>query len=249
MSKEIRTRSTIRDIKVFDRAADVGKHMKDVVVRTKGAVEFADKGAGRTQDTGYGSPSEYASDSVTQGARSAADKATRGLRGNPVKKASENINKAKANIGEAKRQFGEVRNTVKNTVKKPAADAPRKETVRRVQDTARHTASRTRRIAEKPVGAIGGSGKTVGRAAHGADKTIKTASKTVKGTANPIGVGTDSEAAWSGVRPLCLGVPTSADISKRALSRNLPLASRRASRGSNNADCIKTVVIPPCPVT
>ena len=183
---DIKTKSTVKDIKVFDRATSVGKHMKNATVRTKGAVESADKQAERTQDTGHNSPSEYASDNVTQGTQSVADKAMRGLRGNPVKKASENINKAKVNFGEAKRQFGEVRNTIKSAAKKPAADAPKKEMVKRAMDTARRTVSRTRQAAqttEKSVTTVEKSGKTIKQAAHGADKTIKTASKTVKGAA------------------------------------------------------------------
>jgi hypothetical protein len=40
MSKEIRTREKTKDIKVFDRAAVAGKHMKDAAVRTaKAAVK------------------------------------------------------------------------------------------------------------------------------------------------------------------------------------------------------------------
>jgi hypothetical protein len=183
---DIKTKSTVKDIKVFDRATSVGKHMKNAAVRTKGAVESADKQAERTQGAGHNSPSEYASDNVTSGAKDMTERAARGLRRNPVKNVSENINKAKANLGEAKRQFGEVRNTVKSAAKKPATDAPKKEMVKRARDTARRTASRTRQAAqttEKSVTTVEKSGKTIKQAAHGANKTIKTASKTVKGAA------------------------------------------------------------------
>jgi hypothetical protein len=88
---DIKTKNTVKDIKVFDRAADVSTHMKNAVIKSKGAVESADRQAGQTQDTGYSSPSEYASDQTTAGARNVAERAANGLRKNPVKKASENI--------------------------------------------------------------------------------------------------------------------------------------------------------------
>lgn len=179
MSKEIKTKSTIKDIKVFDRTADVGTHMKNAVIKSKDAVESADRQAGQTQDTGYSSPSEYASDQTTAGARNVAERAANGLRKNPVKKASESINKAKQNMQKAKRQV----QNVKNAVKKPATDAPKKEMIKRAQDKAWRTASRTRQTAEKSVKTMGKSGKTIKQAAHGAERTVKTASKTVKGTA------------------------------------------------------------------
>ena len=59
MSKEIKTKNTVKDIKVFDRTADVGTHMKNAVIKSKDAVESADRQAGQTQDTGYSSPSEW----------------------------------------------------------------------------------------------------------------------------------------------------------------------------------------------
>jgi integrase len=62
MSKEIKSKSGTKDIKVFDRAADVSTHMRNAAVKSKSAVEAADGQAGQTQDTGYSYPSEYASD-------------------------------------------------------------------------------------------------------------------------------------------------------------------------------------------
>jgi hypothetical protein len=47
----------------------VGKHMKNVSVKSKDAVEAAGKQAEQTQDTEYTSPSEYASGQITGDAK------------------------------------------------------------------------------------------------------------------------------------------------------------------------------------
>jgi hypothetical protein len=176
---DIKTKNTVKDIKIFDRASDVGTHMKNAFVKSKDAVESADRGAERTQDTGQNSPSDYASDKVSGGAKDLSQRAANGLRKNPVKKASENIDKAKNNMQEVKRQV----DNIKNAVKKPATDQPKKEMVKRAQDTARRTASRTRGAADKTIKTVEKSGKTIKQSARSTEKTIKTASKTVKGTA------------------------------------------------------------------
>jgi hypothetical protein len=176
---DIKTKNTVKDIKVFDRAADVGTHMKNAFVKSKDAVESADRGAEQTQDTGHNSPSEYASDNISGAAWDTAQRAANSLRKNPIKKASENINKAKDNMQEAKRQV----NNIKNAVKKPATDQPKKEMVKRAQDTARRTASRTRGATDKTIKTVEKSGKTIKQSARSTERTIKTASKTVKGTA------------------------------------------------------------------
>jgi hypothetical protein len=173
----IKTKTTVRDIKVFDRATDVGTHMRDASVKVKDTVQSADRQAEQTQDTGNNSPSEYASESVTGAARNTAERAARGLRESPVKRASINMDKARENFGEARRQFGNIKNAVK-----PQSDAPKKEMAKRAQDSTRRSVSHARQTADKAIKTFGKSDRTIKQAAHGADKTIKTASKTVKGT-------------------------------------------------------------------
>jgi len=191
---DIKTRNTTKDIKVFDRATDVGTHMKNTLVKSKDAVSSVDRQAEQTQDAGHNSPSEYATDKVSSGARTTAGKAAQGLKKNPVKKASENINKAKENFQDAKRHMNEAKNAVKkpaneqarktaeNAAKK-AADKPKREMAKRAQNTARRTANNARQTVGKSMKTVQRSEKTIKQAARGAEKTIKTASKTVKGTA------------------------------------------------------------------
>lgn len=158
MSK-IKIKETVKDIKVFDRAANASTHMKNTYVKSKESAE-------QTQEPGHNSPSEYATDNISGTAKSTAERAANGLRKNPVKKASENMNKTRQNFEEAKRHI----NDIKNTVKKPASDQPKKEMVRRATDSARHTAN-TRKTADKTI-------KTVQKS----EKTIKQSVKTIKAT-------------------------------------------------------------------
>ena len=163
---KIKTRETKKDIKVFDRTASAGRHMKDAFVKSKETMESADKQAGQTQDAGYDSPSEYASDQITGGAKDTVDRAAQKLKKNPVKRASENVDKAKRNMREAKRQMGNARNAAKN-------NQPKKQAVKRAQENMHRTATRTKQAADK----------TIKQTARGVDKTIKTTSRTIKGTA------------------------------------------------------------------
>ncbi len=174
MPKVIKTRDTVKDVKTFDRAANVSAHMKNATIKSKEIAESADRQAEQTQDAGQNSPSGYASDKMTDGAKKTTDGAVRVIKKNPVKKASENINKVKDNIQEVKRQGQKIKNAVKG-------GQPKKEMVKRAVD--RRTASRARQTADKTVKTVQKSEKTIKQAARGADKTIKTASKTVKGTA------------------------------------------------------------------
>ena len=156
---KIKTRDTVKDIKVFDRAATVGTRMKDSFVKSKETLESADN----QSDAGYDNPSEYASDQITGGAK---DTANRAVRNNPLKKASENVDKAKRNMQEAKQQANNVKNAFRN-------NQPKKEAVKRAQENMRRSATRTKQAADR----------TVKQTARGANKTIKTTSKTIKGTA------------------------------------------------------------------
>ena len=72
---DIKTKNTVKDIKVFDRAAYVSTHMKNTLIKSNSVVESANSQAEHTQDTGYTSPSEYASDHISSGARTTAEQA------------------------------------------------------------------------------------------------------------------------------------------------------------------------------
>lgn len=110
MSK-IKTKTTVKDIKVLDKAASGTSHVKNAFIRSKESVES-------TQDTGYHSPSEYASDNISSKTQGAAEEAIHHLR-NPHKKAVENINKAKERFQEVKRNLPNQRRQTAEQAKKP----------------------------------------------------------------------------------------------------------------------------------
>jgi hypothetical protein len=176
---KIKTRDTVRDIKTFDRAAGVGKHMKNVSVKSKDAVEAAGRQAEQTQDTDHTSPSEYASGQVMDKAKRLTKRTASGLRKNPIGRVSENMNAAKQNIQEAQRQV----QNIKDAVRKPASNQPRKEMTRQAQETFRRSALRTRQTRANSAKAVEHSGEAIKQTVHDADKTIKTASRTIKGSA------------------------------------------------------------------
>ena len=65
MSK-IKTKETVKDIRVFDKAGDVTRHMKDAFIRAKDTTE-------NLSDDGQVSPSEYAEDKVKYAAEGLAE--------------------------------------------------------------------------------------------------------------------------------------------------------------------------------
>ena len=174
----IKGRDTVKNIKVFDRAADVSTHMKNAAVKSKSAMEAVDRQAEQTQDTGYSSPTEYAADKFSGGVRHTAELAGDTLRKNPVKKAAENIDKARKNVHEVRRQV----NNIRRAVKKPGEDAPKKEMIKR----AKRTATRTRQAADKTIKTasktVKGAGKTAQKGIKTAERTAKVAVKTTKQT-------------------------------------------------------------------
>lgn len=93
MSK-IKTRETVKDIKVLDKAAVAGERMKDAFIRTKDTVQ-------NLSDDGQVSPTEYAEDKIQYAAQDVAEDTGRAV-SSGTKKA---VNKGK----EAYRQHREIK--------------------------------------------------------------------------------------------------------------------------------------------
>jgi len=150
MSKEIKTRNVIKDIKVFDRAADVSTNMKNSIVKTKSTAE-------KTQDSGYSSPSEYASDTASNRAQDVAHGVKDRL-GNPHKKAQQNINKAKDHFKNAKQNLPKQR--------------------KQVAEQAKQTTEKAKQTAEQ----LGRKAKEAQKTAHNAKKSVENAKRAFKQT-------------------------------------------------------------------
>lgn len=58
MSKDIKTKNTIKDIKAIDKAAVAGEHIRNITAKTKESIE-------ETKDSQYTSPNDYATNQVT----------------------------------------------------------------------------------------------------------------------------------------------------------------------------------------
>jgi len=107
MPKEIKTKTTVRDIKVFDRAADVSTHMKNALIKAKAAAESPPSSL-HTPEADHRSPSEYATDTVSDRAKDIAQEAAHGAKNklsHPYQKAKDNAAKAKEHFQDAKNQL------------------------------------------------------------------------------------------------------------------------------------------------
>jgi murein DD-endopeptidase MepM/ murein hydrolase activator NlpD len=171
MPKEIKTKTAVKDIKVLDKSAAASVHMKNAFVKSKEKAE-------QTQDSGYDRPETYATDQVSSGARDTAGYAAHNLK-NPYQKAKSNMTKARENISEVKRQT----HSVKDAIRNPAADPPKKEMIRRAQES-RRTSIRTRSAADKTIKTARQSETTIKQSANTVKATgkgtVKTARKSVK---------------------------------------------------------------------
>ena len=105
MSK-IKTRETVKDIKVLDKAAALGERMKDAFIRTKDTAQ-------NLSDDGQVSPSEYAEDKIQYAAQDVAEDTGRAV-SSGTKKA---VNKGK----EAYRQHREIKKAAKAADEAPSA--------------------------------------------------------------------------------------------------------------------------------
>ena len=116
MPKEIKVKNTIKDIKVIDKAANVGGHMKNAFIRSKQSAES-------TQEPEYHSPSEYAIEKTSGYAKDTTQEAlsrTKNGINNPYKKVKQNIERGKSYFQEAKRQLPKERQRAAEQAKKAA---------------------------------------------------------------------------------------------------------------------------------
>ncbi|MFT9055954.1 MAG: hypothetical protein ABF449_04915 [Ethanoligenens sp.] len=163
---DIKTRNTVKDIKILDKSADFSTHMKNALVKSKDDAE-------QTQQQEYSSPAGYASDHVTDSAQTVSDKAVRHMK-NPYKKASENVRKAQRNFQNAKRYASEI----KTTIKKPMADSPQA-----AYRASKSAAGKTVKTAQKTVKTAQRSVKTAAKATRTAAKTAQAAGKATRASA------------------------------------------------------------------
>ena len=171
MSK-IKTRDVVKDVKTFDRAANLSQRMKDGAAKTKETAEE------QVQETRHESPTAYATDSMTDGGKIALHKA-RQMSRQPVRrvqKSSEELGRA---ARDAKRAYQELRTSGKtaNAAKGAKGTGAAKSTQGAGGTKAARGAKRTKIVK-------GAKGARTVKAP--AEKTIRTATKTVKETGKTI---------------------------------------------------------------
>jgi cell wall-associated NlpC family hydrolase len=189
-SKDIKTKHTVKDIKLLDKTASGTAHVKNAFIKSKDAAED-------TQQAAHSTAENYASDKMSGAAKSAArETATRAKNffRNPRQKAKQNVEKAKEHFAEVKRQTPKARKEEARQTKQ-AADHAKKtaDTLKSRADTARKTAEQAQKSlaeAKCTLQQTRGAGRQTVQAAkqsvkipRQAEKTIKTTAKTAKSTA------------------------------------------------------------------
>jgi hypothetical protein len=173
MSK-IKTRETVKDIKILDKSAEVSRHMKDAFIRAKDTAE-------NLSDDGQVSPSEYAEDKIKYAANDVAHDAGHAV-SSGTKKA---VNRSK----DAYRQHREAKNA-ERSAEQPASvprEASPRPTASQPQRAARQSAERnirtTRQTRNQTIKTSRQTERTIKQTARSAEKTtVKTAQGSVKTT-------------------------------------------------------------------
>ena len=193
MSK-IKTRESVKDIKVLDKAAVASERMKTALVRSKDQVE-------NLMDDGQVSPSEYAEDKIRYAAQDTADQV-----GNKV---SSDTKKAIDKGKEAYREHREEKRIQKN-----------EERVKRYEEELKKTAQRTNPREEAAKNTVKQNAETQKTIIRGKrNQTIKTAERTehtIKQTARSAGKQTVKTAQGT-VKSTEKAVKTAEQTSKAAI--------------------------------
>lgn len=163
---KIKTREKVKDVKLFDRAADVSTHMKNTFVKSKDTAE-------QTQEPGHNSPSEYATENISGSAKNTAEQAAHHFN-NPHKKAAGNWNKAKQNLQEAKRQLPKERKQAAEQAKKTAKKT------QKTADTLKGKANQAQKTAQEAQKAVTDARRTLQQTRQAGRRSVQTARQSVK---------------------------------------------------------------------
>ena len=187
---EIKTRETVKDIKVLDKAAVAGERMKQAFIRSKDTAE-------NLMDDGQVSPSEYAEDKIRYMAEDAVhdtghavkketDKAVeKGRKALREHREEKRLERREKKVEDAVRRYeqsaGETaNNTVRETHRTVRAKDRTIRTARQTEQTVKQTARSTGKATIKTADA---SVKTTAKGIKTAEKTSKAAIKTAEATA------------------------------------------------------------------
>lgn len=187
---EIKTRETVKDIKVLDKAAVAGERMKQVFIRSKDTAE-------NLMDDGQVSPSEYAEDKIRYMAedvvhdtghavKKEADKAVeKGRKALREHREEKRLERREKKVEDAVRRYEQsAGETANNTVRETHSTVRAKDRTIRIAQQTEHTVKQTARSTGKAtIKTADASVKTTAKGIKTAEKTSKTAIKTAEATA------------------------------------------------------------------
>jgi murein DD-endopeptidase MepM/ murein hydrolase activator NlpD len=168
MPKGIKTKRTVKDIKLLDKAAAATAHMKRAFVRSKQSAEATQQPEGH-------SPTDYAADKVAGGAQEAVQKTVSRIR-HPSQKTKQAFDRAKAQFRKAQQELPKTR--------KQAA-----EQARQSADISKATADKLGKTAAQTQQTVLDA-RQAARSSKQAERSIKTTAKSAKSTGRVTGKGT-----------------------------------------------------------
>jgi hypothetical protein len=182
MSDKIKTRESIKDIKVLDKSSNIADKMKNAYIRTKDEAQ-------QTQKSEHNSPSEYATDNVDRG----VEKAIYGT-GHQVKRQTGKIVDKTKDTHKAKKQADSMSDPIRDQAKKytqqniyqssqSTEQALNKsvKTAQKVDRSIKHSAKGTKKTTQRSVKTAKQTAKaTIKTTQQTAKAAVKTAQATVK---------------------------------------------------------------------
>ena len=184
MSKGIKTKATIKDVKALDKSAVAAERMKQAYIRTKDKAEHGMY----AEET---SPAEYASDRFSSGVDSVSHEAVhqfdkQGRKG--VQTTKENISKVKENIQKRKAAAEQPQKQAEKRAIQQTGQ-PARWSGRQAADTVsepakavrqEHSAIKTLDRGQKGIKTVDRSRKTIKQTSSAAKGTVKTTTKSIK---------------------------------------------------------------------
>ena len=187
---EIKTRETVKDIKVLDKAAVAGERMKQVFIRSKDTAE-------NLMDDGQVSPSEYAEDKIrymaedvvhdtSHAVKKETDKVVeKGRKALREHREEKRLERREKKVEDAVRRYEQsAGETANNTVRETHRTVRAKDRSIRTAQQTEHTVKQTARSTGKAtIKTADASVKTTAKGIKTAEKTSKAAIKTAEATA------------------------------------------------------------------
>lgn len=194
---DIKTRTTKKDIKIFDKASTVGDKMKSTYVRTKNNAE-------NLADDGHNSPTDYAENNIRSAVENVTKDTARGVK-NTTKSAykkGRELYRTHKDIKQAKNTVDQTAKTVKTTGKQTT------KTLQHSVKTTKKTVKTAEQTSKAAIKTSKAAAKTAKEAAKASAKAAKAAAQAAKAAARATvaAVKIAAKAAVAAVKAIIAGV-------------------------------------------